>query len=181
MLPWETLEQQYLIKDEWIRLRADRCRMSDGTIVEPYYVLEYPNWANVIAITEEKEVVLVRQYRHALGAVDLELPGGAIDPGESPMEAAKRELLEETGFEAKHIEQVCKLSPNPANHNNYSISFLATGVKRTAKQQLDETEEIEVVLVPLEEVKRMLARQELIQTMHVAAFFYAMPKLEQLS
>lgn len=180
MLVWETLKQQYLIQDEWIRLRADTCRMADGTIVDPYYVLEYPNWANVIAITEEKEVVLIKQYRHALGEVDLELPGGAIDPGESPLQAARRELLEETGFEAEHMEQLCKLSPNPANHNNYSISFLATGVKRTARQQLDETEEIEVILVPLEEVKQMLARQELIQTMHVAAFYYAWPKLEKL-
>ncbi len=180
MQPWETLSKKYLIQDEWLRVRADTCRMADGTIVTPYYVLEYPNWANVIAITEDKEVVLIKQYRHALGEIGLELPGGAVDPGEDSLEAAKRELLEETGYEASHIEQLCKLSPNPSNHNNFSISFLATGVKQIAPQQLDGTEEIEVVLVPLEEVKQLLARRELIQTMHVAAFFYAMPKLDKL-
>lgn len=180
MRPWETLDQKYLINDEWVRVRADTCRMEDGTIVEPYYVFEYPNWANVIAITDEMEVVLIRQYRHALGEIDLELPGGVIDPGEDMVEGARRELLEETGYEATHIEQLCKLSPNPSNHNNFSVSFLATGVKKVAHQQLDATEEIEVLLVPLEEVKEMLARQELIQTMHVAAFYYALPKLEKL-
>jgi len=178
--PWETLEQKYLLQDRWIRLRADKCRMSDGTIVEPYYTLEYPNWANVVAVTYSKEIVMVRQYRHALGKITLELPGGAVDAGEDPIVAAEREMLEETGHAAKSIQPLCQLSPNPANHNNYSISFLATGVHPVREQQLDTTEEIEVVKIPLEEVKQMLARQEFIQAMHVAAFYYALPKIEEL-
>lgn len=161
-------------------MRADKCRMPDGTIVEPYYVLEYTNWANVVAVTPGKEIVMVKQYRHALGKITLELPGGAVDAGELPMVAAEREMLEETGYAVSHIEPLCQLSPNPANHNNYSISFLATGVHPAEEQQLDATEEIEVVKVPLEEVKQMLARQEFIQAMHVAAFFYALPKIEKL-
>jgi ADP-ribose pyrophosphatase len=178
--PWETLEQKHLLQDRWISLRADKCRMPDGTIVEPYYVLEYTNWANVVAVTPDKEIVMVKQYRHALGKITLELPGGAVDAGEPPMVAAEREMLEETGYAVGHIEPLCQLSPNPANHNNYSISFLATGVHPAEEQQLDATEEIEVVKVRLEEVKQMLARQEFIQAMHVAAFFYALPKIEKL-
>lgn len=154
--------------------------MPDGTIVEPYYVLEYTNWANVVAVTPDKEIVMVKQYRHALGKITLELPGGAVDAGEPPMVAAEREMLEETGYAVGHIQPLCQLSPNPANHNNYSISFLATGVHPAEEQQLDATEEIEVVKVRLEEVKQMLARQEFIQAMHVAAFFYALPKIEKL-
>ena len=180
MKPWETLEKRHLIQDRWISLRADKCRMPDGTIVEPYYTLEYPNWANVVAVTDAKEIVMVRQYRHALGVITLELPGGAVDKGEEPIVAARRELLEETGHKPGHIEPLCQLSPNPANHDNYSISFLATGLKPVREQQLDATEEIEVVKIPLEEVKQMLARQEFIQAMHVAAFFYALPKIEEL-
>jgi 8-oxo-dGTP pyrophosphatase MutT (NUDIX family) len=178
--PWETLDQKHLLQDRWISLRADKCRMTDGTIVEPYYVLEYPNWANVVAVTDDKEIVMVRQYRHALGKITLELPGGAVDAGEDPIIAAEREMLEETGYSVAHIEPLCQLSPNPANHNNYSISFLATGVKPARDQQLDATEEIEVVKIPLEEVKQMLARHEFIQAMHVAAFFYALPKIDRL-
>ncbi len=180
MKPWETLEQKHLLQDRWISLRADKCRMPDGTIVEPYYVLEYTNWANVVAVTPDKEIVMVKQYRHALGKITLELPGGAVDAGEPPMVAAEREMLEETGYAVGHIQPLCQLSPNPANHNNYSISFLATGVHPAEEQQLDATEEIEVVKVRLEEVKQMLARQEFIQAMHVAAFFYALPKIEKL-
>jgi 8-oxo-dGTP pyrophosphatase MutT (NUDIX family) len=177
---WETLEQKHLVRDRWISLRADKCRMPDGTIVAPYYTLEYPNWANVVAVTPQKEIVMVRQYRHALGQITLELPGGAVDEGEEAIVAAQRELLEETGYEPEKIEPLCQLSPNPANHNNYSLSFLATGISPASGQQLDETEEIEVVQIPLEKVKEMLARQEFIQAMHVAAFFYALPRIAQL-
>jgi len=180
MQPWETLEQKHLIQDRWISLRADKCRMPNGTIVEPYYTLEYPNWANLVAVTHDKEIVMVRQYRHALGKITLELPGGAVDAGEDPIVAAERELLEETGYRPERIEPLCQLSPNPANHNNYSVSFLATGLQAIKAQQLDDTEEIEVVKIPFEEVKQMLARQEFVQAMHVAAFFYALPKIERL-
>ena len=179
-LGWKTLSQKYVLQDRWIRVRADVGQMPSGQIIEPYYVLEYPNWANVTAITPEREIVLVRQYRHAYGEAILELPGGGVDAGEPEMEAVQRELLEETGYVGDKWEEIARTSPNPANHNNLSISFLCLNAKRVAEQQLDTGEEIEVVLMPVEEVKQLLNENKIVQSMHVTSLFYAFRQLEQL-
>ncbi len=179
-LNWKTLSQKYVLQDRWIKVRADVCEMPSGQIIEPYYTLEYPNWANVTAITPEREIVLVRQYRHAYGEAILELPGGAVDPGEPEMEAVQRELLEEAGYTGENWEEIARVSANPANHNNRSISFLCLNAQKVAEQKLDTGEEIEVVLMPIEEVKQLLNENKLVQAMHVASLFYAFQRLEQL-
>ncbi|MEM9830882.1 MAG: NUDIX hydrolase [Bacteroidota bacterium] len=179
-LNWKTLSQKYLLKDRWIKVRADVCQMPNGQIIEPYYTLEYPNWANVTAITPDREIVLIRQYRHAYGEAILELPGGAVDSGEPEMEAVQRELLEETGYTGENWEEIARVSPNPANHSNLSISFLCLNARKTSEQELDAGEEIEVVLMPLEEVKQLLNENKLVQSMHVASLFYAFRRLGEL-
>ncbi|MEM6844963.1 MAG: NUDIX hydrolase [Bacteroidota bacterium] len=179
-LNWKTLSQKYLLQDRWIKVRADVCQMPNGQIIEPYYTLEYPNWANVTAITPDQEIVLIRQYRHAYGEAILELPGGAVDSGEPEMEAVQRELLEETGYTGENWEEIARVSPNPANHSNLSISFLCLNARKTSEQELDAGEEIEVVLMPLEEVKQLLNENKLVQSMHVASLFYAFRRLGEL-
>lgn len=135
----------------------------------PYYVLEYPDWANVLAVTEDEQVILVRQYRHGVGQVGLELPGGAVDPGEEPAVALRRELLEETGHDVGELEPTVTLAPNPATHTNWAHSFLARGCRRVAAPQLDATEDIEVVEMPLDEFVERLLAGECAQAMHFAA------------
>ena len=95
---WKVLESEYLIRRPWLTARRDRAELPDGRINNEYYVLEYPDWVNIIAVTEDGDIVLERQYRHGLGNTCYELPCGVIEKGETPLEAAKRELLEETGY-----------------------------------------------------------------------------------
>lgn len=165
---WKTLDSTYLHRRPWLTLRQDKVRLSNGRTIDDYYVQEFPDWVNVLAITAERKAVLIRQYRHGLGEVSWELPAGVTDPGESMLEAAQRELLEETGYSGGEWTPLMTLSPNPAIQNNLSHSFLAEGVTLSAQQQLDATEEISVHEVPLDELRELVFNGGLIQALHTA-------------
>ena len=119
-------------------------------------------------MTKDGQMVLVDQYRHALGETHYELVAGVIDPGETPLEAAKRELSEETGFEGGEWQLFMTLSPNPTNHNNRSYTFLATNVEKCREQHQEPTEDIGVHLMSPEQVREMLEDGEIIQALHAA-------------
>lgn len=176
-LQWKTLTSEYLVKAPWAVLRRDSCRMPNGHTVPEYYVLEYPNWVNIVAITTENKIILVRQYRHGIKQDVLEIPGGVIDSGETALKAAKRELLEETGYEFERFEKISELFPNPATSNNITTTYLATGGKKVGEQQLDDQEEIEIHLASIEEVKELLVSNRFGQALHSAALFYALLKI----
>ncbi len=146
--PWPTLDSTITYEDPWLRLRSDRCQTVAGRIIEPYHVLAYRDWVNVVALTAGREIVLVREYRHGVGAMLLSLPGGVVDGGESPLSAIQRELREETGFGGGDFFEVGRCYANPANQTNLVWSFLALGVERRYEQNLDANEEAEVVLEP---------------------------------
>ena len=165
---WEILSTEYLIRRPWLTARRDVAKLPDGRINHEYYVLEYPDWVNIIAITEEGMVVLERQYRHGLGKTCFELPCGVIEEGETPLQAAKRELLEETGYSGGEWKQLMTLSPNPATSNNLAHSFLATGVKKVAGQSLDATEDIEVHLKSQDYVRELLENNQILQALMAA-------------
>jgi 8-oxo-dGTP pyrophosphatase MutT (NUDIX family) len=153
--------------------------MPNGRLVEPYYVLEYPTWVNVVAVTEYKNIVFVRQYRHGVQQTVLELPCGAVDPHDSsPCEAIRRELLEETGYTSDQFIETGRLSPNSANHTNFTYCFLAIDVKRVTQPALDDTEQIETELIPLNDVMGLIDQGEVYQALHVASLFFALRKLE---
>jgi 8-oxo-dGTP pyrophosphatase MutT (NUDIX family) len=173
--PWKVLESNYIRNNA----RIDRCETPNGHIVEPL-ILEYGIWVNVLAITEQGEVILVKQYRHGVKKVLWELPGGAAEQGESPLEAANRELLEETGYCGERFIQTGKVYPNPASHTNTHYSFLALDVKKVSQQHLDKTEEIDVFLFPPEQVRAMVAAGDLPQSLHVNTFFFALMHLDRI-
>jgi ADP-ribose pyrophosphatase len=178
---WKVVQSRYLVHNRWLRLRADTCQLPGESLIEEYYVSEYPPWVIVVALTEDQQVVLVRQYRHGIGRAILEIPGGTTDEGDVSMEAAvRRELLEETGYGGGIFEELGRISANPANQDNLVYCFLATGVERIAEPHLDATEQIEVVLMPLREMVRRAQASEFLQSLHVSALFFALAKLGYL-
>jgi 8-oxo-dGTP pyrophosphatase MutT (NUDIX family) len=177
---WKTCSSAYIVKKPWATLRVDECKLPDGRIASEYYVLEYPNWVNVVAITEDEKVIMVRQYRHSGDIVSIEIPGGVIDGDEKPIEAAKRELLEETGYLFEDFELVSTIYPNPATSNNVTYCYLAQGGKKVQEQDLDEHEDIDIELYTIAEVKEMLLKNEIPQALHVTGLLYAFLKLGEL-
>jgi ADP-ribose pyrophosphatase len=181
-LRWKTLSSEYLFDDVWLRARKDRCVRPDGKIIDPYYVIEYPQWATGVGITESNEVVLVKQYRQALQVVCMEIPGGCIDAEDANPEAAiRREFIEETGYTFSSVAYLGKTSPNPSTNANWMHMFLLTGGKLTHPQSLDENEEIEVYVVPMQEFVDMALKGEILQSMHMTTIFFALHKLGKLS
>jgi len=179
-LTWKILHSEYIHKGPWATLRTDKCEMPDGRIVDEYYVLEYPNWVNAVAITEDNKVLMVRQYRHAAGIVSLEIPGGVIDGDEKPEAAMRRELLEETGYQFDDIELIATVYANPSTANNHTYCYLAKGGKKVQEQNLDEHEELIVEEYTIAEIKQLLADNKIAQALHCTGLFYALMKLGEL-
>lgn len=152
----------------WFTVRKDAIRMENGGAIPDYFVFEYPDWINVVAVTTDDQLVLIRQYRHGLASVHYELCAGVVDPNEDPLVAAQRELLEETGFGGGHWEQLMTLSANPGTHANLTHAFLATGVERKQAQHLEVTEEITVHLVSPERALAIINNGEMMQSLHLA-------------
>ena len=164
---WKVLRSEYLIKRPWLTARRDELELPDGRIIPEYYVLEYPDWVNVIAITKDGLFVMERQYRHALGCTCYELPCGVMEEGESPLEAVKRELSEETGYGGGEWTELMTLSANPSTMTNLTHCFLATGVEKMTDQHLDPTEELSVHLLTREEVLDLLRNNQMMQSLMV--------------
>ena len=177
-LRWKTVSSEYLFNDTWLRARKDTCVRPDGQIVTPYYVIEYPHWATGVGITEEGDVVLVKQYRQALQIVCMESPGGCIDEEDATNEdAIRREFVEETGYTFDKVEYLGKASPNPSTNANWLHMFLLTGGKKTHEQAFDGNEDIEVYVVSMKEFIDMVLRGEIVQSMHMTTVFFALKKL----
>jgi ADP-ribose pyrophosphatase len=180
ILKWNKLSTRYLVKERWATLRVDTCELQNGVIKDDYYVLEYPNWVNAIAITKENKMILVRQYRHAADIISLEVPGGVIDGDEKPEDAVKRELLEETGYSFETNELLATVYPNPATSTNRTFTYLLTGGVKTHEQHLDEHEFLTVEEYTLDEVKALVLGNKIDQSLHATAIFYGLLKLGQL-
>lgn len=169
LTPWKVLSSRHIHP----HFRLDRVELTNGKTFEPM-VFEFRSWANTVALTKNNDVVLVKQYRHGVRENLLELPGGVVEEGEDPLAGAGRELMEETGYSAGKIVEVGRLYPNPAIQHNTLFCYLATDAELTGHQHFDETEEIEVHLVPLDELIEMVRQGKFMHALHVAVLFQAL-------
>ena len=178
---WERLGGEVLLKTPYFNLRSDRLRLPDGSVKDPYYVLERPDAAIIFPVTPEGEVVLVRQYRPPLERLELGLPAGLVEPGEEPEVAARRELSEETGYSGGEWEPLGSVASSPSLKDNWAYLYLARGVRETAPPDPDEHETIEVVRVPLEEIQALIRAGEIVSSSGVAAAMLALDRIRERS
>jgi len=153
---------------------VDRCAARSPRTGEAhdFYRIDAPDWVNVVPLTDDGQVVLVRQYRHGTRGPTLEIPGGMVDPGESPGQAAARELREETGCAAEAVEPLGFVHPNPALQPNRCHTFLARGARRVGAVANEGQEETQVVLVPRGDLPRLVREGVITHALVVAAFHW---------
>ncbi|MDY6938775.1 MAG: NUDIX hydrolase [Cyanobacteriota bacterium] len=179
MKKWQLLESHPVLTHRWCQVRRDEVQLPNGEIVDDFFVNVRPDIALVLAMTGNDEIIFVRQYRHGVGEILLELPAGGFDrTQEEAQVAAARELTEETGYVAPELIKLATFYDNPVKDTNQIHLFLARDVVLEKEQQLDRTEEIEVVLVPVSEVRNKISSGEICVSGTVSALFLGLSYLE---
>lgn len=169
--PWPLLrspsEQSYRV----FSIRTDIVLSPRTGLEHEFYVIESNNWVNIIPITDDDQVIMVRQYRHGSKEITLEIPGGLVDTEDTPVEAAARELLEETGYQAEEVGKIGVVNPNPAIFSNRCYTFIARNVKKVRNPMPDQTEDIEVALIPLSKIPELIRKGKIDHAIVIAAFY----------
>ena len=168
--PWSHIRSRSTQSYRVFSIRTDITRSPRTGLEHDFFVIESNDWVNIIPLTDDHQVIMVRQYRHGSREITLEIPGGLLDPGDTPEEAARRELLEETGYRAKKWLKIGYVSPNPAIFNNRCHTFLAQTMEKVSDPKPDQTEEIEVALVPLSQIPELIRNGKIDHAIVIAAF-----------
>ena len=169
--PWERLSSARRGDYRVFTVREDESRSPQTGRPHSFYVIESSDWVNVIPVTPEGELVFIKQYRHGTAEITLEVPGGLVDPGETAAQAARREMREETGYDADELVYLGEVAPNPAIQNNVCCTYLARNARPIGPQRLEGTEEIEVVLVDPTDVPALVAQRKITHALVVVAFY----------
>jgi ADP-ribose pyrophosphatase len=172
---WKTTAKKNLAENPFLALEEHR-REEEGTRRQGYFfIIDTPDWVNIIALTDENEIVLIEQFRHGSERIELEIPSGIIEESEKPADAALRELLEETGYEKSSLSEFKKIGealPNPAFMRNKCYTYVLTHARLTGKIDPDEFENIRVRLVPRKEVERLITSGEIQHSIIITALYY---------
>ena len=172
---WQVVSSKYLFRRPWLTVRCDDMLLPNGNHIPEYYILEYPDWVNTIAITREGKFVFVRQFRPGIGKQLYELCAGVCEKEDaSPLVSAQRELLEETGYGNGNWQEYMVISANPTH------CFLATDVERVDIQHLEDTESLTVHLLTFEEVQELLKSNQIIQALHAAPLWKYVAEQKQM-
>lgn len=175
MEPWQTLNTQDLyIAEPWLKLSMEQVKLPDGRVVEDYYRIQLQDYAVIFAQLPDDRVILINQYKHGVGKASLTLPGGGLAPGESPLVAAQRELLEETGYEAEHWRSL----PRFITSANYRCSeghiFVAQNARKVAEPNSGDLEEMEIVLLPPQDLIQAVQQGQVVVLGALAAIALAL-------
>ena len=168
---WKTLGTKQIFGNRIFGFREDTVKSPKTDNTHPVWVMDAPTWVNIIPITKEKKVIMIKQYRFGSQEISLEIPGGMVDAGEDAQSAATREMKEETGYESEEVHATGKISPNPALMSNHTYSYVAYNVKKTGDQQLDNMEDIEVLEVDLNQIPTLITNGEIDHSLVVSAFY----------
>ncbi len=178
---WIVKSSIVVLDSEWAKVHRDTCVTPSGKIIQDYYYWEGGDFAQVFALTLDDEVILTKQYKHGVKEVVIELPAGMISSrDDGPMDTARRELLEETGYEARSWLNLGVLNVSSAKMTTRSYPYLALGARRVAAQSLDENEEIEILLRPINEVLTMLRSGEIRDSNSVATCLLSLIRMGKL-
>ena len=170
--PFSRSDSRILLATPIFNLRADTAARPDGAHEGTYYVLECPAYVNVVALTDDGRIILVRQWRHGTRSVELEIPAGLVEAGESGLDAAARELLEETGFSAARWSLIGQVAPNAAMQDNFATTVLAEGCTRVADPTPDAGEDLEIVLLPLADLPGLVRDGTIRTALPLAGLFW---------
>jgi 8-oxo-dGTP pyrophosphatase MutT (NUDIX family) len=172
--PWKRVRTVRAEDYQILRVREDVFADPRNGEEHPRVIIDADDWANVVALTPDDRVILIRQWRFGSQAEGLEVPGGVVDPGETPAQAAARELEEETGYRPGSLEPVGWLWPNPAHFTNKQHTFVARGCERVHDGTPDGGEDLVVELVPRSAVPDLIRKGEIRHALHVAALHLAL-------
>ncbi len=168
---WKRIESEYRGEYQVFQVRQDRSRSPRSGQEHTFFVIEAGDWVNIIPVTPEGQLIFIKQYRHGIAQVTLEVPGGMVDDGETAAQAARRELREETGYDTEQIVHLGSIAPNPAIQNNVCHSYLALDARPSGPQRLEGTEDIEVVLVDPADVPTLIVNGQVNHALVVTAFY----------
>jgi len=168
---WKRTNSKLIADCRVFRVREDFCEREWDSAKHTFFVVENPDWVNIIALTKNDEVILIEQFRHGVEEITLEIPGGIVDNKENADDAARRELLEETGFEASEMIYLGKSRPNPALQNNWIYHFLARNCKKSGDTNFDEHESIVTKLIRLQDIEQLIESEQITHSLVLAAFY----------